>query len=381
MSDNQRHSAKIAIVGGGISGVATALRLAQAGYVVTVFESSTLGHSATLRNQGWLHSGAYFAKTNLELCRICYTAMQQTMKYCPEAIEPNSDGMIYAAIESKSRQEDWLSAWETAGIPHHEVSDDLANNSLPLLDKSKLKWMTRLPDRAFNAEILLNKLANEAREAGVLIHENCSVTNISSADAVITSVTTGNDNKHPCDIVVIASGSDSLQSSFGYFTTRPGQQPDYQLVNLKTHLYATQPAIPGAPFCIVDGSGLNHLPHEQTSIFGNNKWNVSFGSVRNQREENEVELIVKAIHGLYPNGFGISVKEDSWAGTNLQAMRVDQITPGVDPFPTVIDHANQPFTISNLISIFPGRATMWSVIADTVLDLVLEKTSGANAAK
>ena len=54
-------SSRIVIVGGGISGLSIAARLAQAGMPVTLLEASHLGFGASTRNQGWLFSGAWFA--------------------------------------------------------------------------------------------------------------------------------------------------------------------------------------------------------------------------------------------------------------------------------------------------------------------------------
>ena len=62
-----------------------------------------------------------------------------------------------------------------------------------------------------------------------------------------------------------------------------------------------------------------------------------------------------------------------WAGTTIQAMHVEQVEPGRAPLPTVIDHAQETPKIANLLSVFPGRATLWAHLAEQTRDLVLEK--------
>ena len=67
MSKLSSTSERIVIVGGGFAGLSAAARLAQAGLPVTVLEASKLGYAASTVNQGWLHSGAWFARTHPEL--------------------------------------------------------------------------------------------------------------------------------------------------------------------------------------------------------------------------------------------------------------------------------------------------------------------------
>ena len=51
MSSGATTSRRIVIVGGGIAGLASAMRLSQAGFPVTLFEASELGSAASTRNQ------------------------------------------------------------------------------------------------------------------------------------------------------------------------------------------------------------------------------------------------------------------------------------------------------------------------------------------
>ena len=53
-------------------------------------------------------------------------------------------------------------------------------------------------------------------------------------------------------------------------------------------------------------------------------------------------------------------------------MHVEQVEPGREPRPTVIDHARESPKIANLLSVFLGRATLWAHLAEQPRDLVLE---------
>ncbi|HTI51614.1 MAG TPA: hypothetical protein VL475_11705, partial [Planctomycetaceae bacterium] len=57
----------------------------------------------------------------------------------------------------------------------------------------------------------------------------------------------------------------------------------------------------------------------------------------------------------------------------MQALQVDQIEPGGALWPAVIDHARESPRVENLVTIFPGRATLWSRLAEETRQLVLSK--------
>ena len=122
MSHRMHSSNRIVIVGGGISGLSIAVRLAQAGLPVTVLEASRLGMGASTRNQGWLYSGAWFAPEQPELARMCYESHQQTLGFCPECLEPNSGRMVYLITDAQTDRNRWTSAWEATEIPYDNLT-------------------------------------------------------------------------------------------------------------------------------------------------------------------------------------------------------------------------------------------------------------------
>src|SRR5690606_20125679 len=123
----------------------------------------------------------------------------------------------------------------------------------------------------------------------------------------------------------------------------------------KTHLRAIRPGLASDPFCVIDGPGLNHLPHTGTSVFGTNRWTVVSGASSNDVDPGEITILEDELKGLFPEGLGQDVETTDWAGTTVQAMQVDQIQPGDAPLPTIIDHAREPCGLQNVLSIFPGR--------------------------
>ncbi len=368
-------SERIVIVGGGFAGLSAAARLAQAGLPVTVIESSKLGYAASTQNQGWLYSGAWFAKTDPTLAELCYNSLLQTLSFCPDCVEPGVGSMIYCSLENSTSEEDWVRAWEKAGIPSQPLLVGELNWDLPQMSRDRMTWAMRLPDRSFRPDVLLSQIAATARNAGAEIRANTVVTGLMMEDRSVSGVAVGAYEELPARLVILATGAFSVSRFPQMYQSMTTHQSNFELVCLKTHLRAITPGLSVDPFCLVDGVGLNHLPHHGTSVFGTSRWEVVNDADANTVDDAEVTILERQLGLLFPHGIGNDVQIKDWAGTTVQAMHANQIQPGEAPLPTVIDHAKEPFGVENVLSIFPGRATLWAELAEQVRTIVLEKFS------
>ncbi len=377
MSQLSSSSERIVIVGGGFAGLSVAALLAKSGMPVTVIESSKLGHAASTLNQGWLHSGAWFAKTHPELAQSCYKSLRQTVKFCPECIEPDLGTMIYYSLSDQSSEQDWTQAWDEVGIPHQNVLDGELHWKLPQIDRDKIAWARRLPDLSFLPNVLLSKLATMAHDAGAEIRPGTYVTGLLIEDQQVYGVRVGADEEIRAKMVILAIGAYSSEAFSPLFQEIAGSQPDYQLVCLKTHLSSIRPGLSADPFCLVDGCGFNHLPHKETSVFGAGRWEVVANASDTHVDPEEIEIIERQLEQIFPNGFSENLERHDWSGTTVQAMHMGQIEPGAAPLPTIVDHSIEPCGIENVLSIFPGRATLWPHLAERVRNTVLEKAGSS----
>src|SRR6266478_428407 len=107
MSARGATARRVVIVGGGISGLASAVRLAQAGLAVTLLEASQLGGAASTRNQGWLHSGGLYALDSPDYARMCYASLGDTLKFCPGCLEPQIEPMAYLFTRGETLVKSW----------------------------------------------------------------------------------------------------------------------------------------------------------------------------------------------------------------------------------------------------------------------------------
>jgi hypothetical protein len=85
-----------------------------------------------------------------------------------------------------------------------------------------------------------------------------------------------------------------------------------------------------------------------------------------------VDLLRKKVHDFFP-ALTPEVSASAWAGTMIQPLQVEQIETGVAIWPAVIDHSRHAPQIENLLSIYSGRATLWSRLAEETRRTVLAK--------
>lgn len=366
---NAGKATRIVIVGGGFAGLGVSVRLVQAGLPVTLLEASGLGSAASTRNQGWLHSGGVFALESAEYARTCYASLQQTLTFCPDCVEPGLPPMAYLFSRPETLVNSWTRAWSAAEIPHREIPIDAVHADLPGLNRSRLQHAYQLPDRAIRTEVLLTHLAATAQNAGVEIRTSTHVKSLKIEEGHVRGVITSSGEMVAARLVILAGGARGLDLSREFLDQRAGIQSEFELQYLKTHLVALRQEVGRLPFCVVDANRFNHIPHPPVSVFGADQWKC-VNAADDRAEPEEVERMCGRIRDFFPGRDTNDEDVQAWAGTMIQAMRVDQIEPGRMLWPAVIDHAPQ---IMNLFSIYPGRATLWSHLAEETRRLVLGK--------
>lgn len=366
-------SNRILIVGGGVSGLSIAVRLSQAGFPVTVLEASQVGYGASTRNQGWLYSGAWFAPQQSDLAKMCYASLQQTIAFCPECLEPDSDAMVYLMADPKTDAGRWTEGWDAVGIPYEELTPETVFQRFPGLAISQVQRAYQLPDRAIQTDVLLRRLVDVAQQAGAEIRTDTTVFQLLQQEDRVLGVKTGQGEEIAGRLVILAGNvrGGSLLPNFG--SQPAGTQEEASLVILKTHLVAVRPQISRSPLCVVDAEGFNHIPHQANSVLGSNRWVPLVHSDTDQLDAPEVDRLWEHIVRFFPDVHREEHTVLEWAGTTVQAMHVDQIVPGESPRPTVVDYASESPKVHNLLSVFPGRASLWPQLAEQAQQIVFNK--------
>lgn len=369
-------SGRVVIVGGGIAGLAAALRLAQAGIPVTVLEAANLGEGASTRNQGWLHSGAWFAPQRPELAQMCYQSLQRTIEFCPESVAENPEPMLYLLSRSETDPARWTEAWDVAGIPYQSIRSEQLFERLPGIAISQVQHAFELPDRSLRIDRLLRRLAAATEDAGGEIRSASPVARLVYEKNRVLGVELNSGEQIAAGLVILAGNAKGGGLFPGFGTQAVGADQEVALIPLKTHLVGFEPLLSPWPLCVVDADGLNHIPHPPLSVFGTHRWLRVQDSEDQRIVPEEIERIVQHVQRLFP-AVRSHHQAIQWAGNTVQAMKVDDVEAAQFPLPLVIDHQQEWPAVENLVSIFPGRATLWAPLADATAELVRTKLSGA----
>jgi glycerol-3-phosphate dehydrogenase len=222
-------------------------------------------------------------------------------------------------------------------------------------------------------EILLRTLAETAARSGADLCTGTVVARLLQEGDEVFGVETASGEKIPARLVILAGNArcGSLYPEFG--TEAVGSQRDVALVALKTHLVAVRPNISPWPLCVVDAEGFNHVPHQAASVFGTSRWLPLHNAEDEQSLASEIDRLWSLVRRFFPDFSREDHTTLEWAGNTLQAMHLDQVEPGQIPWPTVVDHERERPQLKNLVSVFPGRASLWAYLAEQAQRVVLQK--------
>jgi glycine/D-amino acid oxidase-like deaminating enzyme len=285
----------VAIVGGGIAGLWTAKNLVDRGYSVNVVEKSNrLADGATVRNEGWLHSGAYHGAiledddTALAVMEKIKWSSNQITEFAPESLESQS---TYALLGEGLMARRALDRWRKANIDYRQVADINTLTDAEGLDSQQTKDVYRVADKSVNTRLLCSKLAHYIIERGANIFTDVV---FKSEDEGSATLLTESQEEHTLAsdhfVITAGSGTGELMGDF---------ETDLNLRYFKAHLLWL-PRLTRHNYFSIDSYGINFMNHGNSSIAGLNldTTEVSFPDHTVERER--VDRIVEILGQLAP---------------------------------------------------------------------------------
>jgi glycine oxidase len=214
---------KVAVVGGGIIGCATAWELARAGCAVTLFERSTPGAEASGAAAGILAAvgdtpDSAYARLALASWRIYPTVVEELRELTGIDVEYVTRGTIYplfsaddvrrheARVRGRPETEYGIEVWDAADVRNHEPA--LASRVRGALFVRADHWV--------NNQRLVVAYAQAAVDAGVALHAGAAVARVPVEAGRARGVMAEGD-LWEADAVVLAAGAwtGDLVGSFG----------------------------------------------------------------------------------------------------------------------------------------------------------------------
>jgi len=214
---------KVAVVGGGIIGCATAWELARSGCAVTLFERATPGAEASSAAAGILaplgeSTDSAFARLALASWRLYPALAEELRELTGIDVEYVTRGTIYplydvadvrraeARVAERLQPEYGIEAWDTADVRAHE----------PALSTAVRGAMFVAADHWVNNQRLVVAYAQAAVGSGVVLRAGTTVTRV-EVEAGRTRGVVAEGELWEADAVVLAAGAwtGELVASFG----------------------------------------------------------------------------------------------------------------------------------------------------------------------
>ncbi|WP_058973288.1 NAD(P)/FAD-dependent oxidoreductase [Type-D symbiont of Plautia stali] len=201
---------KIAIIGGGVIGLAVARALALQGVQVTLFEQQHIGAGTSSTTFAWVNSNG---KQPLSYHQLNALSMEEHVKL--QLTQPNglrwleTCGTWEWAAEGEAQQHllQRATSLQSLGYPAREVTPDQLQREIPELRPQAVSGAVwHFPtESVLHPALYLARLWSEARAHGAILHQHQAIQRIAEqADGVTLQLESGEQWQGDC--VVIATG-------------------------------------------------------------------------------------------------------------------------------------------------------------------------------
>ncbi|GAB2710713.1 NAD(P)/FAD-dependent oxidoreductase [Nocardia thraciensis] len=188
------------VVGGGVTGLMVALRLAEPGVRVAVIERDLLGAGATTHNHGLVHSGALYVRWHPEIVQDCHrgqAAFESSFPRCLSGIE------TCWYIGSPGTLEIYRPLWQQAGLDARPVDSLELGEVLAGVDPNEVGGYA-IRELVIDSHALIAELAARAAAAGVDLVVGADASRVVVENGAVRGVQTSTVMFETANVVVCA---------------------------------------------------------------------------------------------------------------------------------------------------------------------------------
>ncbi|MDE3181023.1 MAG: glycine oxidase ThiO [Acidobacteriota bacterium] len=216
------------VMGGGLIGCSIALRLAQAGRSVAIFERSEPGCEASSAGAGMIAPQGETTEPD-DFYYLCAASRDLYAAFAAEVEELSGEsvffcreGTLFAALDDKQEEEldRIFTAQSKAGLPVTRLSAADALRRAPQLNRDVRGALDMPGDYRVDNERLAFALAQACRRTGVVFHSHTTVTRLTSRNGRVEAIEAHNESgpaSYSAGTFVLAAGawSAELASTLG----------------------------------------------------------------------------------------------------------------------------------------------------------------------
>ncbi len=354
------------IVGAGIGGLLTALRLSKHGQKILVVEKGKIGSGATAANHGTIHSGAHYLEHFPGIVNSCIEAQDLFSNLFHNAKLLSKDSIHVIAKENYINFENLL---KTYHLEHNEVTPD----NIPELKSKILKSnkFVSIREGVYSSRELLKILLSYclANDVKFILGETIQRIMIKSGEVDGIYMASGEQIKSKNVVIATGLGTQKILDSFNsyfskYLKSRLGMMVYLPKSHTKRGFVFMKPNSPVLLPALENGSLASIFGMTLPPVFEDRNFSIDY---------EKASLVIKGIKSNFNSDlintdgakFYVAGKtdyiSDSLAGEN-------SVNPGYN----IIDHKDKD-RIAGLYTIITGKMTLAFHCSRDVSQLILKK--------
>ena len=364
----------IVIIGGGATGLGTALDAASRGYKTLLLEQYDFGKGTSSRSTKLVHGGVrYLAQGNIKLVREALRERGYLLKNAPHITTTAAFVVpVYSWFEKMYygiglKIYDLLSGKLSLGKTKM-LNKAEAKNYLPGINDEKLKGGILYYDGQFDDTRLAIDIAATAAKHGAVLLNYCCVTGLAKKGKTIDAVSF-TDTVHNSKYTVKAKAVINATGDFTDTILRLDEPENPELVapSQGIHLVVEKKFFPGSASMMIpkttDGRVLFAVPWHNSVVLGTTDTAVSKVSIEPVPLEEEIQFILAHANLYLENRINRSDVKSIFAGLRPLVKKQDsKSTSLLSRDHTII------VSKSNLVTITGGKWTTYRKMAEDALD-------------